>query len=152
MNGQGITAVQTEANTAQEIMKREILVVATGVCPKCAMFKRSGKLSCCARTASWYKECGRPGDSAFKHTWDEGLKACKKAGRSSSANSEVNQVLTKQVSTSIWITGVQNENYFVTSTNDAPVVSCKSYDQLSYMCTFSNLLVVLAYVHAWIYS
>ena len=48
------------------------------VCPKCAMNHRLGKLSCCAPTASWHKNCGRTGDSDFDHTWTEGAKACKR--------------------------------------------------------------------------
>ena len=46
------------------------------VCPKCGTSKKSGKLSCCIRGGSWYKNCGDPGDSSFDHTWFEGTQAC----------------------------------------------------------------------------
>ena len=52
-------------------------MTATGsICFKCGTVKKSGKLSCCARGGSWFKNCGDSGDSKFEHTWVEGVQAC----------------------------------------------------------------------------
>ena len=53
-------------------------------CSKCAILKHSGKLSCCSRGGTWFRNCGDAGDSKFDHTWSEGMEACK---RKSKANS-----------------------------------------------------------------
>ena len=45
-------------------------------CPKCGKVKKSGKLSCCARSAAWFQKCGDANDSTFDHTWFEGVQAC----------------------------------------------------------------------------
>ena len=46
-------------------------------CFKCGTTKRTGKLSCCAHGGAWFKNCGDAGDTAFDHTWAEGIQACK---------------------------------------------------------------------------
>ena len=46
-------------------------------CPKCGAVTKSGKLSCCARGGSWFKNCGDAGDTQFDHTWTEGFQTCK---------------------------------------------------------------------------
>ena len=46
-------------------------------CPRCGYFKNLGRLSCCAREGAWFNKCGDAGDTNFKHTWFEGLQACK---------------------------------------------------------------------------
>ena len=48
-------------------------------CPKCGLIKKSGRLSCCARSGSWFGNCGSDGDTNFDHTWYEGLQACNEA-------------------------------------------------------------------------
>ena len=45
-------------------------------CPKCGKLKKEGKLSCCARGGAWFKQCGKPGDSKYDHTWSDGIQAC----------------------------------------------------------------------------
>ena len=52
-------------------------VPSNNVCAHCGTAKKSGKLSCCARGGSWFKNCGDVGDSTFEHTWGEGVQACK---------------------------------------------------------------------------
>merc|ERR1712037_324506 len=37
------------------------------VCPKCATIKKSGKMSCCGRGGSWYKNCGAAGNIKLDH-------------------------------------------------------------------------------------
>ena len=49
------------------------------VCPICGAIVKSGKRSCCARGASWFKKCGDDGDNRFEYTWTEGIQACKGA-------------------------------------------------------------------------
>ena len=46
-------------------------------CPKCGTTNKSGKVSCCARGGSWFKNCGDEGNTKFDHTWAEGVQACK---------------------------------------------------------------------------
>ena len=46
------------------------------ICTKCGTIKKSGKLSCCARGGSWFKNCGESGDTKLDHTWVEGIQAC----------------------------------------------------------------------------
>ena len=48
------------------------------VCPKCGIFKKSGKTNCCAGGGAWFNQCGDVGDSNFDHTWFEGKEACKR--------------------------------------------------------------------------
>ena len=54
------------------------VVISSNGCPKCSIIKKSGELSCCARGGSWFKNCGFVTDSAFEHTWNEGIEVCKK--------------------------------------------------------------------------
>merc|ERR1712032_818518 len=65
MGAEGIQACQSQRTTT----------VPSG-CPKCGTDK-SGKHSCCSRGGSWFKKCGKPGDSKYVHTWAEGVQACK---------------------------------------------------------------------------
>ena len=51
-------------------------VSSSKVCPQCGTNKKNGKRSCCAIGGSWFNKCGAPGDSTFKHTWGEGMRAC----------------------------------------------------------------------------
>ena len=51
-----------------------------GVCTKCAMSKKSGELSCCARGGSWFGKCGNFRD-IFEYHWDDGVDACKQMAR-----------------------------------------------------------------------
>ena len=47
------------------------------VCPKCGNIGKSGKRSCCGRGGSWFQNCGGAGNKRLRHTWSEGLQACK---------------------------------------------------------------------------
>ena len=51
-------------------------VPSSEVCPQCGTNKKTGKRTCCARGGSWFNNCGDVGDSTFKHTWGEGVRAC----------------------------------------------------------------------------
>ena len=53
----------------------------TPLIPACAKCVRAndGKVTCCAKGASWEGKCGPPGNDNFEHTWGEGLKVCKDA-------------------------------------------------------------------------
>merc|ERR1712224_1191878 len=52
------------------------------VCPKCGTIGKSGKMSCCGRGGSWFRNCGSAGNSNLEHTWFEGIRACKTRSRS----------------------------------------------------------------------
>ena len=47
------------------------------VCPKCGTIEKSGKVSCCGRGGSWFRNCGSDGNAKLLHTWSEGMLACK---------------------------------------------------------------------------
>ena len=42
-------------------------------------------MSCCARGGSWFKNCGRAGNTRLHHTWYEGIQACKAWSQSRTA-------------------------------------------------------------------
>ena len=46
-------------------------------CPKCGIIEKSGKISCCGRGGSWFRNCGSAGNTKLHHTWYEGIQACK---------------------------------------------------------------------------
>ena len=48
----------------------------SSTCSKCGP-TNSGKLSCCSRGGTWFRNCGDAGDPKFDHTWSEGMEACK---------------------------------------------------------------------------
>ena len=54
----------------------------TFVCPKCGIAKKSGKMSCCGVSGSWFGNCGSVRDTRIGHTWYEGLQACKAQAQS----------------------------------------------------------------------
>ena len=47
------------------------------MCPKCGTVKKSGKISCCGVGGSWFKSCESTGNLKLRHTWYEGIQACK---------------------------------------------------------------------------
>ena len=51
--------------------------IAVPVCLRCGIIRKSGKPSCCGRGGSWFKNCGRAGNTKSQHTWYEGMQACK---------------------------------------------------------------------------
>ena len=46
-------------------------------CLKCGAIGKSGKSSCCGRGGSWFRNCGSAGSTKLRHTWYEGISACK---------------------------------------------------------------------------
>ena len=59
-------------------------------CSACGTFKKSGKVSCCARNGSWFGRCGNVDDPRFDHTWMDGIRVCDVFARESSGESVVN--------------------------------------------------------------
>ena len=116
------------------------------LCPQCAGINKSGKLSCCARTASWYQHCGRPGDTNFEHTWNEGLEACKHAER---LPSKVSHVLSNQIVTSQEVHVAENNGARPAreSAHAAFVADFRSNNQISYIVIFTNILLLLFNTH-----
>ena len=51
--------------------------IAVSVCPRCGPINKSGKNSCCGRGGSWFGNCGSAGNANLRHTWHEGIRACK---------------------------------------------------------------------------
>ena len=57
----------------------------SSVCHKCGIIAKSGKISCCGRSGSWFGNCGSVSNSNLDHTWYEGIQACKTLSQSKSA-------------------------------------------------------------------
>ena len=51
--------------------------IAVSVCSRCGAIEKSGKISCCGRGGSWFRNCGSVGNTKLHHTWYEGIQACK---------------------------------------------------------------------------
>ena len=51
--------------------------LAVSVCPRCGTIAKSGKMSCCGRGGSWFKNCGGLAKMKLQHTWHEGIQICK---------------------------------------------------------------------------
>merc|ERR1712032_410577 len=51
-------------------------------CPRCGIITKSGRVSCCGRGGSWFKNCGRAGNTQLQHTWYEGIQSCKARSQS----------------------------------------------------------------------
>ena len=47
------------------------------ICLKCGNIGKSGKISCCGRGGSWFRNCGASGNTQLDHMWSEGIQACK---------------------------------------------------------------------------
>ena len=80
----GTAAMRTAIATIASLRSTTIATVVSSTtgdlsatCLKCGSFRNSGKVSCCARGGSWFNECGDDDDTAFAHTWSDGIKACK---------------------------------------------------------------------------
>ena len=57
----------------------------SSVCPKCGIIVKSGKISCCGDSGSWFGKCGSAGNAKLDHTWYEGIQACKTLRQSEAA-------------------------------------------------------------------
>ena len=119
-------------------IQAKVVAATSIVCSKCAI-DQLGKVSCCARTASWHKNCGRTGDSNFEHTWAEGFKACKHAERLSD---KLNHMVINQTPTSQQINTVPNHSS-VTSPYDIPAVSSATFDQPTFVVTVPSFFVMM---------
>merc|ERR1712046_387519 len=51
-------------------------------CPTCGTIKKPGKSTCCAPGGSWFRDCGSAGNVKRRHTWYDGMQACKTRARS----------------------------------------------------------------------
>ena len=71
-----IAAVRTTTATATTKMIA-VSTFSSTTCLQCSTFSNSRKVSCCARGGSWFNECGDDGDTAFAHTWSEGIRTCR---------------------------------------------------------------------------
>ena len=56
--------------------------IAVSVCPRCGTIAESGRMSCCGRGGSWFKNCGGVGNAKLHHAWYEGIQACKARSQS----------------------------------------------------------------------
>ena len=83
-----LSRIETSTTTVSAVNS-----TSTSGCVKCGTVAKSGKLSCCARGASWFNNCGDVGDAHFEHTWVEGIHACEDFGDLVSVQSPLRVVL-----------------------------------------------------------
>ena len=93
-----LTPATTEASrhyVSRRLMPERELIVKTPIstpsitspidgitrCPRCATFRKSGRVSCCAPGGAWFNKCGGLGNKNFDHMWSEGVKACERKFR-----------------------------------------------------------------------
>ena len=57
-------------------------MITVAVCSKCGTIGKSSKMSCCGSGGSWFTKCGGFGNAQLRHTWQEGIQACKTRLRS----------------------------------------------------------------------
>ena len=70
--------VRTSISTAVSSPVIGPRIASTMTCPKCGMFKKSGRVSCCAPGGTWFKNCGGDSNRNVDHKWFEGVEACKR--------------------------------------------------------------------------
>ena len=56
-------------------------MVTKKACPNCGIFEKSGRVSCCAPSGAWFKNCGGVGNRNVDHRWFEGLEVCKRKSK-----------------------------------------------------------------------
>ena len=89
----------------------------SSVCPKCGIAK-SGKRSCCGRGGSWFKTCGGADNTRFRHTWYEGMHACKARRQSRTAvGQQENTVKQKRIGSSHGAATVNSKGVVITADN-----------------------------------
>merc|ERR1712032_355120 len=64
-----------------EACKSQVAKIIGSACPKCGNMEKSGKISCCGRGGSWFRNCGSASNAKLDHTWYEGIQACKARAR-----------------------------------------------------------------------
>ena len=64
--------------------------IAVSVCFRCGTIAKSGKDSCCGRGGSWFQNCGGDGETKLRHTWYEGIQACKTRSQSKIVGQQLN--------------------------------------------------------------
>ena len=69
---------RTRITTAVSVSASNPTILITMACPKCGMFAKSGRVSCCAPGGAWYKNCGGAANKNVDHRWFEGTEACKR--------------------------------------------------------------------------
>ena len=113
------------------------------ICFKCGTIKKSGKLSCCARGGSWFKNCGDAGDSKFEHTWAEGVRACNDiTSVSLSLKAQVQSMLQNEEVIAQEINAVQYRgNESAAAASHCVRRDSKGYDGISSIVAFTNLLI-----------
>ena len=115
-------------------------------CPKCAVIKKSGELSCCAPGGAWFKNCGTSGNSNTEHTWVEGVQACKGVVGLFSGNAEAQFIVMNQTTTAQQLSDVEKQTIdptLATHLYNAHTKNSKDNDQLSYIVVFTNVLFIL---------
>ena len=70
--------VRTPVSTPVSTSTQAIVFINKMTCPKCGMFKKSGRASCCARGGAWHMNCGGAKNKNVDHMWSEGAAACKR--------------------------------------------------------------------------
>ena len=117
------------------------------ICFKCGTIKKSGKLSCCARGGSWFKNCGDSGDSKFEHTWVEGVQACNDiTSVLLSLKAQTQSMLQNEVAIAQEIIAVQYRGNESAAASHCVRRNSKGYDEISRIVSFTNLFIIILYI------
>ena len=78
---QSNAAQRLHSSNGVDTGKSKTVATATTVrplCRKCGTVAKSGKISCCGRGGSWFRNCGSTGNSKLSHRWSDGVASCKR--------------------------------------------------------------------------
>ena len=113
-------------------------------CSTCGVFKKSGRVSCCAHGGSWFGKCGNVDDPRSDHTWMDGIRVCDVFAHDSSRESVLNaafaqsHTVTHSVNTAErrHVTGSQN----TTSSSTQAVTASRGMGQMPDVTQVPNVI------------
>ena len=115
----------------------------TPVCSKCAVTKKSGRLSCCAPGGAWFNNCGTSDNSNTDHTWFEGLQACKDVGSLLLVKAESQSIAVNQTTTTQQLNGVEHH---VTDPT-FPTRNSKDNDKLLHHIVIFTIVLLIMFLN-----
>ena len=139
------------------------------VCLKCGTIAKSGKTSCCGRGGSWFNNCGRAGNANLRHTWYEGIHACKarsqtgiiigqqesaaqqKGIESSRVDSKVNSkgVITGAALMVATTSNITTDSTSASTSSAYVIPTSQGCEKLTNIATHFNLLVTIAFQYCF---
>ena len=94
----------------------------SSVCRKCGVIAKSGKISCCGRGGSWFRNCRNAGNGKLRYTWYEGIRACKTRAQLKTANGQQPNTVQQLTSPNNGF-GTVNSKAVIRDTKTSPISS-----------------------------